>query len=54
MPDKPEIRPAASVARPVKKPDRLQREADALRANLRKRKEQARERETERPPSRQD
>jgi len=54
MSDKPQSRPASHPDRPAKKPDRVQREAAALRANLRKRKDQAREREIERPSPKQD
>jgi len=54
MSDKPPSRLATSHGRPVKKPDRLRREAAALRANLHKRKDQARERKMERPSPKQD
>lgn len=37
--------PNPPKAAPVRKPDRLAREAEALRANLRKRKDQARQRD---------
>ncbi|HET8995105.1 MAG TPA: hypothetical protein VFN42_00415 [Acetobacteraceae bacterium] len=54
MSDKPQSHSAPNPDRPAKKRVRLQREAAALRENLRKRKEQARERAVERPPPKQD
>jgi hypothetical protein len=48
--DKPRNPPADD--RPsVRRADRLAREAEALRANLRKRKDQARQREAAEPPA---
>jgi hypothetical protein len=45
----PSRQPAATPPSPAKLAARQRREADALRANLRKRKDQARARETPKP-----
>ena len=51
--DRPPQPPRATGAKPAAKADRLAREAAALRANLRKRKDQARQRTDPTDPPKQ-
>jgi hypothetical protein len=51
--DQPQQPPRAKGAKPAAKADRLAREAAALRANLRKRKDQARQRTDPADPPKQ-